>query len=110
MGYSSRWKKILETIQKELDLSKDDLQVSFDVLRDYGNMSSPTILFVLKNIMRELRDQKEKSICCGIWSGTYYGNTYTRKMNRYTFRSNETELIDAPGIPFKDWGGLFTRT
>jgi predicted naringenin-chalcone synthase len=30
------------------------LQYSYDVLKEYGNMSSPTILFVLKKIMDEL--------------------------------------------------------
>lgn len=44
-------KKILENIAKELKLSASDLKESFDVLRDYGNMSSPTILFVLKQMM-----------------------------------------------------------
>ncbi|HUQ67822.1 MAG TPA: type III polyketide synthase [Flavitalea sp.] len=44
-------KKILENIRNELHLSSNDLQVSFDILREYGNMSSPTILFVLKRLM-----------------------------------------------------------
>ncbi len=47
-------KKILTSIQKSIDISKEDLHHSYNVLRDYGNMSSPTILFVLKNIMDEL--------------------------------------------------------
>ena len=34
-------KKILETIGKELQLKKEDLDPSFDVLRENGNMSSP---------------------------------------------------------------------
>ncbi|MBA2561862.1 MAG: type III polyketide synthase, partial [Chitinophagaceae bacterium] len=48
-------KKILTSIQKSIDISKEDLHHSYNVLRDYGNMSSPTILFVLKNIMDELK-------------------------------------------------------
>jgi alkylresorcinol/alkylpyrone synthase len=39
--------KILKTIQKLLRLSRDDLAYSWDVLRDFGNMSSPTALFGL---------------------------------------------------------------
>ena len=53
-------KKILETIQNELGLNKTEIQSSYDVLREYGNMSSPTILFVLKNIFRELEHKDEK--------------------------------------------------
>jgi predicted naringenin-chalcone synthase len=45
-------KRILETIQKSLALHGDDLSSSYEVLREFGNMSSPTILFVLQKIMR----------------------------------------------------------
>jgi alkylresorcinol/alkylpyrone synthase len=39
--------KILKTVQKLLRLSRDDLAYSWHVLRDFGNMSSPTALFAL---------------------------------------------------------------
>lgn len=45
-------KKILQALQKALGLETDDLQPSFDVLRDYGNMSSATILFVIDRVLR----------------------------------------------------------
>ena len=45
-------KKIIETIQKKLRLTNDDVCYSRTVMRDYGNMSSPTILFVLKAMMQ----------------------------------------------------------
>ncbi len=44
-------KKILEVIEKQLQLEKDALCCSRRVLAEYGNMSSPTILFVLKELM-----------------------------------------------------------
>ena len=44
-------KKIIEAIQKSLNLSTENVQNSLDVLQNFGNMSSPTILFVLKKIM-----------------------------------------------------------
>ena len=47
-------KKILEAISKSLDLENKSLQYSYEVLRDYGNMSSATILFVLKKILEEV--------------------------------------------------------
>jgi predicted naringenin-chalcone synthase len=46
-------KKILESILKELSLPHAALANSFAVLREYGNMSSPTILFVLKRFMEQ---------------------------------------------------------
>ncbi len=44
--------KILDYIQKQLALSDAQMVFSRSVLRDYGNMSSPTILFVLDEIQR----------------------------------------------------------
>lgn len=43
-------RKILDTVQKELDLPLNALTSSFEILKNYGNMSSPTILFVLRDI------------------------------------------------------------
>jgi predicted naringenin-chalcone synthase len=53
-------KKILTAIEKSIDITADALQHSYKVLRDYGNMSSPTILFVLKEIMKEMENAKDK--------------------------------------------------
>lgn len=50
-------KKILEAIHKSLHLQNDELNASYDVLAEYGNMSSPTILFVLKKIMQSIGKQ-----------------------------------------------------
>lgn len=47
-------KKILEVIKRQLSLSDEDLSCSKKVLSNYGNMSSPTILFVLKEIMENI--------------------------------------------------------
>ena len=44
-------KRILDDFCKNLHLSPTQLQAAYDTLRDYGNMSSPTILFVLKNLI-----------------------------------------------------------
>lgn len=53
-------KKILDVIQQQLALQSDDLSLSRKVLSDYGNMSSATILFVLKEIMETLQDKPAK--------------------------------------------------
>ncbi|MGZ3885201.1 MAG: type III polyketide synthase [Bacteroidia bacterium] len=55
-------KKILETFSKELGLKEDDLRFSYKVLKNYGNMSSPTVLFVLKEIMDELDPEKNSTV------------------------------------------------
>jgi predicted naringenin-chalcone synthase len=44
-------KKIIDVIQKQLQLTTEDFRFSSDILSRYGNMSSTTILFVLKEIM-----------------------------------------------------------
>jgi len=48
-------KKILQAIENKLNLSKDDLCYSRSVLAKYGNMSSPTILFVLKEMLNNIK-------------------------------------------------------
>jgi predicted naringenin-chalcone synthase len=47
-------KKILETIHKTLSLQNGELQSAYDILQHYGNMSSPSILFVLKKMLPAL--------------------------------------------------------
>lgn len=49
-------RKILEVIQSRLSLSAEDLSCSRSVLSKYGNMSSATILFVLKEIMEGIHN------------------------------------------------------
>ena len=44
--------KILATIQKLLGLTDEDLALSAGVLRDFGNMSSPTALFALDRAVK----------------------------------------------------------
>lgn len=47
-------RKILEAIERELSISRDLNEAAYEVLRNYGNMSSPTVLFVLRRIMQQL--------------------------------------------------------
>ncbi len=56
-------KKILEVIEQRLDIPRVKNKYSHRVLKDYGNMSSPTILFVLKEIIESLTaDDDNKTI------------------------------------------------
>ena len=42
--------------------SQEDIQVSYDVLRENGNMSSPTILFVLKELLSKKTIKKKDTV------------------------------------------------
>ncbi len=44
-------RKVLEAMESALELEKNDLAASWQILRDFGNMSSPTVLFVLEQVM-----------------------------------------------------------
>jgi predicted naringenin-chalcone synthase len=58
-------KKILEAIERSLDIDKTALQKSYDVLNDYGNMSSPTIIFVLQKHLHEMIEQNKPATLLG---------------------------------------------
>jgi predicted naringenin-chalcone synthase len=47
-------RKILEVIEQELGIDKFQNRFAYNILRDHGNMSSPTILFVIKNLLDTL--------------------------------------------------------
>lgn len=49
--------RILEHLQDSLDLDEAAMAPSYAVLRDYGNMSSPTVLFVLDAIQQSRAPQ-----------------------------------------------------
>ena len=51
-------KRILQAIAKGLSLTDEDLAASYKILREYGNMSSATILFVLKEMWNQLMEDK----------------------------------------------------
>ena len=46
-------KRILESIHKSLHFTNGQLQSSYDVLNEFGNLSSATILFVLKKMLHQ---------------------------------------------------------
>jgi alkylresorcinol/alkylpyrone synthase len=45
-------RKILENAEEVLGTSREQMAHSWSVMRDYGNMSSPTVLFVLERAMQ----------------------------------------------------------
>ncbi|WP_420317568.1 type III polyketide synthase [Ekhidna sp.] len=49
-------KRILDVIEEKLSITKDQNQDARDILRTHGNMSSPTVLFVIKKIFDSLKE------------------------------------------------------
>ena len=52
--------KVINTVRDEIGLSEEQLQVTRNILARYGNMSSPTVWFVLREIL-------DKGIMPGDW-------------------------------------------
>jgi alkylresorcinol/alkylpyrone synthase len=43
--------KVIDAIETALDLNQGELNLEREVLHDYGNMSAPTVLFVLERLL-----------------------------------------------------------
>ncbi|MEJ2004067.1 MAG: type III polyketide synthase [Cyclobacteriaceae bacterium] len=52
-------KRILQVLEKALEITTEQNRYSRDILRNYGNMSSATILFVLNLIFKEMEPESE---------------------------------------------------
>src|SRR5688572_14598945 len=55
-------RKILEAVHASLGFVNGQLLNSYEVLKEFGNMSSPTVLFVLDKIMRALKANEPAKI------------------------------------------------
>ena len=56
-------RSILDKVQAKLHLSTDQLGPARQVLHDYGNMSSATVLFVLKHILENSPVRNGERLC-----------------------------------------------
>ena len=63
--------KILHACEAALNISKEQNKHAYQVMRDYGNMSSATILFVLKELMTQLTadNHQETIFSCAFGPG-----------------------------------------
>ena len=63
--------KILEACEAALNITADQNKQAYQVLRDYGNMSSATILFVLKALFNDLKqeDHQKNIFSCAFGPG-----------------------------------------
>jgi alkylresorcinol/alkylpyrone synthase len=50
--------KVIDAIEHALELNQGELNLEREVLRDYGNMSAPTVLFVLERLLERGLPQK----------------------------------------------------
>lgn len=64
-------KAILEAIEQSLNLTKHDNRYAYEILRQYGNMSSCTVLFVLQALLNDLTatDAGKNILSCAFGPG-----------------------------------------
>jgi len=55
-------RKILEVSEKALNLKSEHLSASYETLQNYGNMSSPTVLFVLEKFFSKRKNMSGETI------------------------------------------------
>jgi len=72
----SRWvlhpggTQVLKAVEKHLDLTPEMLRFSYEIFRDYGNMSSPSVMFVLSKVLAEAKPgQGEKALLISFGAG-----------------------------------------
>ncbi|UVJ37757.1 type III polyketide synthase [Arthrobacter sp. CJ23] len=56
-------RSILDKVEAKLELTEEQLVPSRETLRNFGNMSSATVLFVLKHILEQAPAGREERIC-----------------------------------------------
>ena len=59
--------KVVEALETALELPASSLGIERTILRDYGNMSAPTVLFVLKRVLENL--EKGRMVMCALGPG-----------------------------------------
>lgn len=62
--------QVLKAVEKHLNLTPETLRFSYEIFRDYGNMSSPSVMFVLSKVLREANPQSgEKALLVSFGAG-----------------------------------------
>ncbi|MTW85955.1 type III polyketide synthase [Virgibacillus dakarensis] len=62
-------KKVLQAMEGTLHITAEKLEHSYQVLRNHGNMSSATVIYVLLEWMKETVKEKEQSIVSALGPG-----------------------------------------
>ena len=66
-------RRVLDRIQSVLGLNQEDLSYSRGVLYRYGNMSSPTVLYILKDILEKGRLKRGDNIVMASFGAGFSG-------------------------------------
>lgn len=56
-------RSILDKVESKLELTQEQLVPARETLREFGNMSSATVLFVLKYMLGQAASEREERIC-----------------------------------------------
>lgn len=76
-------RKIVDKIKADLDLKDQQLQSSYYVLKHFGNMSSPTILFVLKNMADAKISKNKKVMAAAFGPGLTIETAYLKLLKNF---------------------------
>jgi alkylresorcinol/alkylpyrone synthase len=49
--------QVLSAVQRQVGLAPEKLRFSYEIFRNFGNMSSPSVMFVLDRILREAKPE-----------------------------------------------------
>ncbi len=60
---------MLEAYEKALGFSSDKTDLSRQVLKEHGNMSSPTVLYVLEKCMENPHEHGDKGLVAALGPG-----------------------------------------
>jgi alkylresorcinol/alkylpyrone synthase len=62
--------QVLAAVAKHLGLTAEQLRFSYEIFRHYGNMSSPSVLFVLQKVLSEAQPHSgERSLLLAFGAG-----------------------------------------
>jgi alpha-pyrone synthase len=61
--------KILQRIEDSLNIPPEQNEIARNILKNYGNMSSVTILFILKNLLSSIAENKKSNKILGMAFG-----------------------------------------
>lgn len=62
-------RKVLEAYEEALDVPSARIEHAYEVIRDHGNMSSPSVLFVLERFMRHTKAVGAYGVLVGLGPG-----------------------------------------
>lgn len=89
--------KIVQAVKDSLHLTNEQVEDSLEVLKEYGNMSSPTVLFVLSRIFQKMKKgdkvDNSKLFSCA------FGPGLTIEMVLFSFIENISEKSISHTIP-----------